>query len=160
MVSRLVCRAAFGALVCSPVFPADPPLEPVSVCEVVRDLPAMEGRSIAIVGRYSFRDSGIVLAEQSCEPPAAAPAQLRLREDTRDGPKPSGNLEIDGATLRRKLAELRKRTTLAKFRFGSTDYDRWAVVYGRVETSKSAGTNSAPAILVFRGDGVVIFLTE
>jgi hypothetical protein len=161
MIFRVALRVAFaGALACAPALPADPPLEPVSVCDVVRDLPAMEGKSVAVLGRYSFRDSGTSLGEQSCQPAVAVPAQLRLREDSKDGPKPPGSLEIDATGLRQKLADLRKRTSLGKFRFGSSDYDRWAVVYGRVEAAKSADGKTAPASLVFRGDGVVIFLAQ
>jgi hypothetical protein len=157
----MVCRVALaGALVCIPALAADPPVEPVSVCEVLRALPAMEGKTVAVLGRYSFRDSGTTLGEQSCDPAVAGAAQLRLREDVKDGPKPSGNLEVDAVGLRRKFAELRKRTSLGKFRFGSPDYDRWAVVYGRVEAAGNTDGKSAPAILVFRGDGVVIFLSE
>jgi hypothetical protein len=149
-----------GTFACAPAFCADSPLEAVSVCEVVRDLPAMEGKTVAVVGRYSFRDSGISLGEQTCDPALPSPAQLQLKEDPKSGPKPSGDLEIEAAGLRRKLADLKKRTSLGKFRFGSTDYDRWAVVYGRVEAAKAEGEKPPAAALVFRGDGLVIFLTE
>lgn len=61
--------------------------------------------------------------------------------------------------MNRKFDDLRKRTSLGKFRFGSSDYDRWAVVYGRVESRKGESAKKAAADLVFRGDGVVLFLT-
>ena len=44
-----------------------------------------------------------------------------------------------------------------KFKFGTPEYDRWAVVYGRVVAHK--GDKKAAADLVFRGDGVILFLT-
>ena len=53
---------------------------------------------------------------------------LWLTEDGNDGPRAPGSFEIDAAILNRKFEELRKHTTLGKFRFGSSDYDRWAVV--------------------------------
>src|ERR1039457_3303132 len=35
---------------------ADPPIPPVTVCEILADLPAHEGKDVAVLGRYSFRD--------------------------------------------------------------------------------------------------------
>ena len=46
-----------------------------------------------------------------------------------------------------------------KFRFGTPDYDRWAVIYGRVEQRKGDDTKKAPANLVIRGSGVIVFVT-
>ena len=55
--------------------------------------------------------------------------------------------------LNKKFAELTHRTSLGKFRFGTPEYDRWAVVYGRVVARKGDAAKKAPADLVFRGDG-------
>jgi len=130
---------------------------PLTVCEVVRDLPAQEGRSLPILGRYSFRASGISLDEQACDPPVKTP-QFRLLEDAKEGPRPPDSFELDATAVRRKLADVRKRTSLGKFRFGTPDFDRWAVVYGRVQTGPAEDATMPPADLVFRGDGVVIFV--
>ena len=137
----------------------DAPLVPLCVCEVVHDLAAYEGKDVAIIGRYSFRETGRSINEQSCDPALEAPAQLQLVEDTYRGPKPPGNFELDGIAVNRKLAQIRHRTTLGKFRFGTPDYDRWAVVYGEVKARHGDDAKKAPANFVFRGDGVVIFLT-
>jgi hypothetical protein len=158
-----VSRAALrGIVVCAlagaAAFPADAPLAPVTVCEVVRDLPAREGQAFAIVGRYSFRSTGRSLGEQACDPAVTVPPQLRLVEDRDGSPKPPDSYELDAAELRRKLADIQKRTSLGKFRFGSPEYDRWAVVFGRVEAAQGADALKMPANLVFRGDGVVMFL--
>ena len=147
------------ALTGAAAFPADAPLVPLTVCEVVRDLAAQEGRALAILGRYSFRANGRSLGEQACDPAAAIPPQLRLVEDGQDGPKPPDSYELDAAEVRRKLADMQKRTPLGKFRFGSPDYDRWAVVFGRVQAAKGADAQKMPADLAFRGGGVVVFLT-
>jgi hypothetical protein len=147
------------ALTGAAAFPADAPLVPLTVCEVVRDLAAQEGKAFAILGRYSFRASGRSLGEQACDPAAAIPPQLRLVEDGQDGPKLPESYELDAAEVRRKLADMQKRTPLGKFRFGSPDYDRWAVVFGRVQAAKGADAQKMPADLAFRGDGVVVFLT-
>ncbi|HLI82285.1 MAG TPA: hypothetical protein VKV17_00115 [Bryobacteraceae bacterium] len=131
----------------------------MTVCEVLGDLPAFDGKPVAALGRYSFRETGRWLAEQSCgNNIAIATPTLWLVEDSQNGPRPPENFEMDGIALTRKLADIRKRTTLGKFRFGSTDYDRWAVVYGRVEVRKGDAAKTAPADLDFRGDGVVVFL--
>jgi hypothetical protein len=140
-------------------FPAGAPLAPLTVCEVVRDLAAQEGKALAILGRYSFRSSGRSLEEQACDPAVTIPPQFRLIEDGQDGPKPPDSYELDAADLRRKLADIQKRTSLGKFRFGSPEYDRWAVVFGRVEAVKGADAGKAPANLAFRGDGVIVFVT-
>ena len=146
------------ALSCAVALPADAPLVPLTVCEVMHDLASQEGKALAVLGRYSFRESGISLDEQACDPPVTGPAQFRLVEDAKDGPKPTGSFELDGVAALGKLAGVRKRTSLGKFRFGTPDYDRWAVVYGRVAARRGDDAKQAPADLVFRGDGVVVFL--
>lgn len=151
--------AYLGVLLCALAQAADPPLVPLTVCEILRDLPPHEGKSAAVLGRYSFRETGRWLGEQVCEPASPSPPQLRLMEDSKDGPKPPENFDLDSAAIRSKLAEMRQRTSLGKFRFGTPDYDRWAVVYGRVETRKGEAAKKAAADLVFRGDGVIVFLT-
>jgi hypothetical protein len=82
-----------------------------------------------------------------------------LVEDSKGAPKPPDNFQLDGVVLKQKFDELRRRTPLGKFRFGTPDYDRWAVIYGRVEASKGDDTKKAAANLVIRGDGVIIKLT-
>jgi len=146
------------ALSCAAALPADAPMVPLTVCEVVRDLPSRDGQGIAVLGRYSFRTGGVLLGEQACDPPVKETPQFRLVEDGKDGPKPPGGFDLDAAALQRKLADVRKRTSLAKFRFGTPDYDRWAVVYGRVQARQGQDAAKAPADLVFRGDGVVLFV--
>jgi len=147
------------ALTCAAAFPADAPLTPLTVCDVVRDLAAQDGKALAVLGRYSFRASGRTLAEQACDPAVAIPPQLRLVENRQDAPRPPDSYELDAAELRRKLADVQKRTALGKFRFGSPEYDRWAVVFGRVEAAKGGDAQQAPANLAIRGDGVVVFVT-
>ena len=139
-------------------FSADAPIVPLSVCEVLHDLPAQEGKSIAVLGRYSFREDGRWIGEQACDPVVDAP-QLWLVERLTDGPKPPDNFELDAAALNKKLAEMRRHTTLGKFRFGTPDYDRWAVVFGEVKKRQGEDAKKAAANLVYRGSGVVIFLT-
>ena len=147
-----------GALAALPAVCADSAIAPVTVCEVVRDMEMYQTKVVAVLGRYSFRQNGRWLAEQSCEDQPVSDPKLWLVEDAKDGPKTPSDFEIDAPALDRKWADMRKRTSLAKFRFGTPDYDRWAVVYGRVR--KAEASKTAAADLVFRGDGVVVFLTQ
>jgi hypothetical protein len=146
---------SFVALLSAGAGAAEAPIVPLSVCEVLHDLAAHEGKDIAVLGRYSFRTNGRWIGEQACTPATGTPPQLWLAENTSEAPKPPDNFEIDGLTLRRKFTELTKHTTLGKFRFGTPDYDRWAVIYGRVEARKG----DKGASLVIRGNGVIVFVT-
>jgi hypothetical protein len=138
--------------------PQEAPLVPRTVCDVVANLASLGGGSVAALGRYSFRATGRWLDEQACDPAPAVPPRLWLEEDAAGGPKPNGVLELDAAAVRRELAEVQKRTTLGKFRFGTPDYDRWAVVYGRVEARRDEQTGALVPTLVYRGSGALIFL--
>jgi hypothetical protein len=149
-------------LLCAFALAADPPLVPLTVCEVLHGLASNQGAAVAVVGRYSFRENGRWMGEQVCDAgspgPEGTPPLLWLMEDPNDGPKPPGDFELDAVALHRKLALIQQHTSLGKFRFGTPDYDRWAVVYGRVEARKAEAAKQAPANLVFRGSGVVVFL--
>jgi hypothetical protein len=147
-----------ASFACASAPAEDAPIVPFTVCEVLHDLPAHEGKAEAVMGRYSFRQDGSWLAEQACDAPSATPPALWLAEDAKDGPRAPGSFQLDGIAITRRLTEMRKHTTLGKFRFGSSDYDRWAVVFGRVESRKDAAGKKAAADLVFRGDGVVVFI--
>src|SRR5271169_4214512 len=141
---------------------ADPPIPPVTVCEIMADLPAHDGKDVAVLGRYSFRRDGRWIGEESCDPATTVPPMLWLTEDSTDGPKPPANFEFDAALLNKKFAALTRHTALGKFRFGNPEYDRWAVVYGRVVSRvshKADAPQKAAAELIFRGNGVVVFLT-
>ena len=151
-----------------------PQVEPVRVCEVLQDLTAYTGKVVAVVGRYSFRQTGRFLSEESCDRKLVThnftwPDVMRVTFDEKDGPKPPEHMEIDTRTVYRKLRQIEQHTALAKIRFGSPEYDRWAVVYGRVEPSSefassaspektdTAGFEPAPVRLVCRSDVVVMF---
>jgi hypothetical protein len=151
-VNHFWLRAACAATLACASFAADTPVVPVTVCEIMRDLVGNEGKDVAVLGRYSFRSSGTWVAEQACQPTIPGPATLPLVED-KDAPKLPENYTLDAVALHRKLVDVQHRTSLGKFRFGTQDYDRWAVIYGRVE--KRSG---APA-LMFRGTGVMVILT-
>jgi hypothetical protein len=96
------------------------------------------------------------MGEEGCGP---SPAVLALNEDAATAPRPPANFQLEAGAFNKKFAEMVKHTALGKFRFGTPEYDRWAVVYGRVVARKGDDGKKAPAELVFRGSGVVLFLT-
>jgi hypothetical protein len=114
------------ACACAPAFAADgaPALQPVTVCEVLAHPDAYSGKPVLLVGRFSFREYGRFLSEKGCV--------LHVVLDAKNGPVPPAAFSVDTEATNRKLAAVRKSTALANFRFGSSDYDRWAMVYGRV----------------------------
>ena len=158
-VLRFILGCGLAALLASAALPAaDRGIVPISVCEAVRDLPAHEGQTVAVVGRYCYRTSAHWLDQQGCQPaPDPAPA-LWVVENLNDGPKAPGVFEFDAAELDKRLSEVQQHTTLGRFRFGSTDYDRWAVVYGRVESRKGEDATKFGANLVIRSNAMIIFL--
>src|SRR5262249_26545345 len=121
---------------------ADNALEPLTVCEVLKDIPTHDGKTVAVLGRFSFRREGRTLNEESCGTNAdpggpPPPNAVRLTDDSKSGPKPPDVFALDASALNRKLKAIQEHTKLRSFRFGTADYDRWAVVYGRIESDKA-----------------------
>jgi len=134
-------------------------LEPVTVCELLEHTDTLAGKPVLVVGRYSFREYGRFLSERDCV--------LRVVLDAKNGPLPPDSFSIDAAAASRKLAIVRRSTPLGSFRFGSSDYDRWALVYGRVEsgpspqkhpTAREFDEDARP--VVCRSQTLVIFLHD
>lgn len=164
-IGRIVC---FGLLLAAGVCGRDAPLQPVTVCEVLKDLSSYNGKTVVVVGRFSFRKTGRWLSEEACQPkvenPAAEPTHLRLAYEPKSAPKLSPVFAIDEVSLKQKVKLVKLHTALKEFRFGSPDYDRWALVYGRVEArpapASDPATPASPAQLSYYGDGVILFLND
>jgi len=143
-------------------------LKPVRVCEVLADLSARDGKVVAVLGRFSFRENGRFLSEDGCERTLAAgdsawPNALRVVFDPKSGPALPPRLELDAADVYQPLKLVRQRTALGKFRFGSVDYDRWAVVFGRIEVGGAVKTGpkpAAPAQIVCGGESAVLVIAD
>jgi hypothetical protein len=137
---------------------AEPPLDPVPVCQAALNWKNYDGQAVAVLGRYSFREAGPQkgrwLDQQGCGDQANRP-MIRLTVDPQAAPKVADQIAIDEPALEARLAAVKEHTTLGKFRFGSADYDRWAVVFGKF---RHTGDNELQ--LVYRGDGAVFFLAE
>jgi len=158
-VLSVILRLGFATLLASAVLsPADRGIVPLTVCEVMRDLPAHEGQTVAVVGRYSYRTNAHWLDQQGCQPAPDLAPSLWLVENLNDGPKAPTVFQFDAAELDKRFLQVQQHTPLGRFRFGSTDYDRWAVVYGRVESRKGEDTTKFGANLIIRGNAMIIFL--
>src|ERR1700730_14700034 len=90
-----------AAMLCAFAPAAEAPRVPLTVCEVLHDLPALDGKTIVVVGRYSFRQNGRWMGEQACETAPSMPPLIWLTEDAKDAPKPPGDFELDAAILHR-----------------------------------------------------------
>ena len=87
--------------------------------------------------------------------------------DSKSAPQPPLVLEVDNTTVNQKLKRIREHTALHEFRFGSSDYDRWAVVYGRIESDgeapkrdAAAAENPSPPRVLIHGEGAIIFIND
>jgi hypothetical protein len=164
-----------GALIAAAcIRAADVPLTPATVCEVLADLPSFEGKAVAVVGRLSFRSEGSWLGEDTCgrdqgKPGSNPSSILWLSLEEKSAPRFTERLEIDGSIAKTKLDAVKKHTRLGKFEFGTPEYDRWVVVYGRVRTreaprpgNRKPPTNreKAPADLLYAGGTYIISIPE
>ncbi|HZU26529.1 MAG TPA: hypothetical protein VFA04_13470 [Bryobacteraceae bacterium] len=135
---------------------------PVRVCDVLRKPEEYAGKAMLVLGRLSSRESGRFLGEERCSD-QGKPVLLELHPDRQAGPLPDGSIDVDRAAVEHDIAEMKKSTALHTFPFGSGEYDRWAIVYGRVEiptaNTKPASDRYAGKI-VLRSDSLVIFLND
>lgn len=147
----------------------DRPLRPVTVCEVISDLDAYGGKTVAVVGRLGGTDEGTWLDEENCPRPLQTngftwPSALWITTGPTAPTRAEGERLIDKDVLKKKVLEVSSRTKLR----ARPDHDSYAVLYGRLETRQKLETftypdgsvhgfgfghlGSAPAQLVFRGN--------
>lgn len=140
-------------------------VEPITVCEAVKNLQKLAGKPFGIVGRLSFRSEGKWLSQDDCKgAPGNGEARITLLYDTAEAPRVKTGWEVRGSAMSEKLTLLRKATKLALFPFGTPDYDRWAVVYGSLRfregtaSGDAAAAKKAEADLLYAGDGYVLII--
>jgi hypothetical protein len=149
----------------------DPPSDFATVCEVLANRGAYDGKVVALVGRWSSTDEGFWLASD-CESSVKTGdyvwgSIIFLAYDPSspsiflNGPRP------DDVEANKRIAEMTLRSK------SSTDKHEWAVVYGRIETKEHLATvvardgksarpagyghlNAAPAQIVYRQKDLVI----
>ena len=148
--------------------PSDIPV--VTVCEVMKELPAYNGKTIVVVGRFGSTDEGAWLSEDctqqlvikghewsnsislsdtvgSTQPPPSLPKAFRWNKNM----------------LFKKLTQVKSTTVLRvypEFHYS----DKWLALYGRLETHVPLETldgfghlNGSPAQLISPQDGVYRF---
>jgi hypothetical protein len=155
---------------------SDRPVKPITVCEVLGDLPKYSGKDFAIMGRVdcgsSFIDRTFFLAEDQCERPVTTdgyswPTKIMIVDYWDEGmPKPpSAKPHIDEPTLIDKLSLLRKTTKLGLHRealfktegptFTFSHFadvkDEWGVAYGKVFNALKLGWDNSCAEAGCRG---------
>jgi hypothetical protein len=159
----------------------DQPVKPVTVCEVLGDLPKFSGKGLAILGRLDCQSSLIdrtcFLAQDHCERPITTeafvwPTNIWIAEYWDEGiPKPpSANPLIDEPTLIDKLSLLRKTTKLRSHRKDVfKTLNGWGVAYGKVYSSPQLeskpscvdkgcrGFRGAPVALIINRDSLRSF---
>ncbi len=147
-------------------------MAPVTVCQILSAPEQYAGKPVLVLGRFSFRSSGRFLSQSKCPGPVVrgGTGVLRIVMDRQDGPAPPDSMSIDSHTVEQERAAMEKFTVLASFPFGSSDYDRWSLVYARFETppkdEKPAPAHAGDefsevhARLLCRGESLVIFLRD
>lgn len=117
-----------------PAGPREAGVDLLTVCELAERLQAQDTEPFAVVGRFSFREHGHYLSESACPrgPDGAAPVVFEIVYDGKTGPVPPARLGFGQALVESKLASVQAKTRLAEFRFGAAEYDRWALVFGRI----------------------------
>ena len=163
----MVCLSGAG------LYAAEDSLPVLRVCEILHDLPSYDGKVVAVVGRFSYREEGRFLSEKTCDSIKSEghpdPAAMLVVYDSKSAPKPARDLYFDRSLVDKELEVIRRQTSLASFRFGSQDYDRWAVVYGRIEMNKDSAPRSKPlrnefepaaARIICTSKSMVVFLSD
>ena len=170
-ISLFSCLVAASFFWNSGLIAAEARAEVVRVCDVVRDPGRYADKVVAVVGRFSYREGGRFISEETCEglktQDPAPPNGIPVFFDTKAAPKTPEGLSIDRNLVYRELEAIKRQTSLASFRFGSEDYDRWAIAYGRVETMKGPRPKNydkklepAPARLICASASMVVFLAN
>ncbi len=146
-------------------------MAPVTVCQVLTAPGRYVGKPVLVLGRFSFRASGRFLSQSKCPAPVkGGTGVLRIVIDKQDGPAPPDAMSIDARAVDAERAAMEKSTALASFPFGSTDYDRWAIVYARFEPEPKDEKRAPAQVgdefpdvqarLLCRGEALVIFLRD
>lgn len=96
----------------------------LTVCEVLSDLDRYEGKSIIVVGRFSWTDEGSWLSED---------CKLEIVRGGREFSDPQISIAWDRRLLEQKVAQLKRTTKLRKYR-PSKYNEKWVAVFGRLES--------------------------
>lgn len=129
----------------------------MTACEALTRPADYEGRAVSLMGRLSKRDEGRFMSEDSCGAAPSGSSRLEIVFDRQTGPLPPEGFTIDSARAKAKFAAMAEHTTLREFKFGSGAYDRWAIVFGRLELHPAPAGSGVPAraTIVCRGEALI-----
>lgn len=133
-------RVSAVLLLAGGVRAADPAPQPdvVTVCQLLAAPDQYDHKNVFVLGRVSKRENGRSIGQDSCDGMAAGPKSLTVHFDRQAGPLPPDQFALNTALAKVKFHDVAEHTTLQEFRFGSGDYDRWAIVFGRVSFADSS----------------------
>jgi hypothetical protein len=127
-------------------------LKPVTVCEVLFDQTAFDGKSVFVVGRFDYTDEGMWVSEEDCGRKLVTNGHvwpnLMWLNRSNAGPAPAFDLPVlDQDALKETLRKLQKTTPLVyrlrqvvTLKDGTPKYilenvkDRFVIIYGTIET--------------------------
>jgi hypothetical protein len=143
---------------------------PVRVFEALQQLEKSAGKMVAMIGRFSFRETGRYLSDRPCGSEAdGQEGVVRVTFDTSPRSASITRIEFDGGAVRRELANVKRCNTLKKIRYGSPEYERWALVYGRIQPPQKSQESVPPAdkefphiaaSVICGGEAALLFLVD
>jgi hypothetical protein len=128
-ISILSCVLLAGSVTAAP-----DDISVLTVCEALKDLPHFAGKSVIVVGRFSFSDEGTWLDEDCGTKVVNGGREFRpsistsyaVSDFTAPPQKPSG-FKWDERLLQQKLKQVKRTTRLHHS-------DQWLAIFGRLET--------------------------
>ncbi len=127
-------------------------LHPLTVCEVLAQLPNIAGKVVAVLGRLDTTNEGKTLVQKGCgQTTDHRISELRVI-DNPSPPRPQTRpWHLNRKTVREKLALVKSTTDLEYVRPSPTAavFRCWAVVYGQIEARDSE------TAVVSNGNGVM-----
>jgi hypothetical protein len=115
---------------------------------------------VLIAGRISKRGNRRYIGEDGCD---GGGRELSIQFDAANGPMPPDSFGVSTAEVKRKFDTIIPHTALREFRFGTGEYERWAMVLGRVEMeapapkpdSSDAPPGAVTGEVVCRGEALI-----
>ena len=134
-------------------------LHPITVCELLADPTAYDGRQVALLGKWADSHfDGVWLSEDRCESRLITdgyewPNEVWIRNDNSAPTPPKGLLVLDSHALDEKLASVHRTTSLGLEEIAFLGKDgggtrqvkqHWAVIFGRIEARKQLHPPNRP----------------
>src|SRR5277367_1223628 len=142
--------ACVFALICATVLAGQSAPQIVTICDILSAPQNFDHKAVVVVGRLSKRASEQWIGQKSCATGETQPqnaSQFVIQFNHEDAPLPPEDFALDSNAVSAKFKTLSHGTVLHDFPFGSGSYDRWGMVFGRVDLEHSA--------IICRGEALV-----